>query len=113
MARPMPREAPVTSAVFPARLPISIGERLSERLLMTSLLSLRPEALDQRGGRSALERQAVSDLSNQSLFDRLHEVDARVATRDLRLGKQVLRDLLCPCARPPRGTISATTPRSF
>src|SRR5438270_3317627 len=93
MARPMPREAPVTSAVFPARLPIS----------MTSLLSLRLEALDQRGGRSALKRQAVSHLSNQSLFDRLHEVDARIAARDLRLGEQVLRDLLgpreCPSAR--------------
>src|SRR2546428_14178690 len=91
MARPMPRDAPVTSAVFPARLPISIG---------TSLLPLRLEALDQRGGRSALQRQAVSDLSNQSLFDRLYEVDARVATRDLRLGEQVRRDLLCPCERP-------------
>src|SRR2546430_16219239 len=54
----------------------------------------------QRGGRSALQRQAVSDLSNQSLFDRLHEVDARVATRDLRLGEEVLRDLLCPRERP-------------
>src|SRR5438874_85744 len=74
--------------------------RASMTTAPTSLVSLRLEALDQRGGRSALERQAVSDLSNQSLLDRLHEVDARVATRDLRLGKQVLRDLLCPCDRP-------------
>src|SRR2546430_5051566 len=39
----------------------------------------------QRGGRSALERQAVSDLSNQSLFDRLHEVNARVDRKSTRL----------------------------
>src|SRR5205807_510968 len=55
--------------------------------------SLRLRALDQRGGGRALERQAISDLAHQPLLDRLHEVDARVAARNLRLAEQALCDL--------------------